>query len=111
MSERALQELRAAQAQAQAIRDQHQVTLFVKEGKLYFRNTEGGDSILLVVYAAGDCDTFSWPLDTQYRPAAQQHENICRALYDEREMGNVPSTVRKAMLPDGRVLFIDEEVA
>lgn len=107
MSEQALKELQAARTSAQAQRDLQQVTLFVKDSHLYFRNTEGEDSIVLVVYGAGDCDTFQWPLDLSYRDEATQRENILRAMYDEREMGHIPVSVRDVVLPDGTTLSLD----
>jgi hypothetical protein len=54
------------------------------------------DRILLVRYPEGDCDTINWPFKSK-----KDAENLESALFDEREMGNVPSDTRFVMLPDG----------
>lgn len=66
------------------------------EGDLSFNG-----ECLLYVYPAGDCDTFSWPLDTQFRTREKQLEQIEETLYGMREMGKFSSHVQRAYLPDG----------
>lgn len=60
-----------------------------------------GEHILLVLYAAGDCDTIEWPLTERGRRL------LDRALYDSREMGLIENADR-VTLPDGEEYVIDE---
>lgn len=85
------------------------VELFVKEkdGRLCFLDSKKEIHMVLLVYPAGDCDTFSWPLDTSCRTVAGQHDDIVRAMYDEREMGNIPASVTEVILPDDTVLELN----
>ena len=63
----------------------------------FLRLNEGGyDRILLVRYPEGDCDTINWPFKGQ-----RDAKNLESALFDEREMGTVPSDTQAVLLPDG----------
>ena len=53
------------------------------------------ESILLVRYPEGDCDSINWPFK------GKDAENLESALFDAREMGDVPSDTRFVVLPDG----------
>jgi hypothetical protein len=64
--------------------------LIAKDGSLYLN-----DSILVVRYPEGDCDTINWPFKDK------DAENLESALFDEREMGNVPSVTQSVLLPNG----------
>lgn len=66
------------------------IQLTDNEGTLYLN-----DGILLVRYPEGDCDSINWPFKD--KDAA----NLECALFDEREMGNVPSNTQSVLLPDG----------
>jgi len=54
------------------------------------------ESILLVRYPEGDCDSIPWPFQRK-----KDAENLESALFDEREMGGVPSDTQAVLLPDG----------
>lgn len=67
-----------------------------EDGALYL-----GDSLLLRMYGAGDCDTCSWPMDD-----TSDHDRVCLAiaLYDERECSDsatFPYGPVTILLPDG----------
>jgi hypothetical protein len=84
------------------------VNLFEYDEHLNFINTEQENMLVLVVYPAGDCDTFKWPLDTSYRSLNRQHENIIHAMYDAREMGHIPSDTTHVALPDSTLLSLND---
>ena len=54
------------------------------------------ESILLVRYPEGDCDSIPWPFHSK-----DDLEHLESALFDAREMGDVPSDTRFVKLPDG----------
>ena len=68
------------------------INLIVYEGSLYL----APEKILLVRYPEGDCDSINWPFESK-----KDASNLESALFDEREMGNVPSDTRFVVLPDG----------
>ena len=59
------------------------------------------DSILLVRYAAGDCDSINWPF------GERDAENLRSALFDAYEVGELET--RTVLLPDGSKFAIDGE--
>jgi hypothetical protein len=67
-------------------------TLINYEGTLYL----APERILLVRYPEGDCDSIPWPFQRK-----KDAENLESALFDAREMGDVPSDTRFVKLPDG----------
>ena len=71
------------------------IQLHTQDG--FLRLNEGGyDRIVLVRYPEGDCDTINWPFKGK-----RDAENLESALFDEREMGTIPSDTRFVKLPDG----------
>jgi hypothetical protein len=76
-------------------------TLTLKHGSLHL-----GDSMLLRMYAAGDCDRCAFPFAND-----RDRENLGCALFDQREMGNLPTGCDHVRLPDGSAFWIDEWVA
>jgi len=71
------------------------IKLTVHENTLYHDNGTR-ERLLLVRYDEGDCDTINWPFKSK-----KDAENLEHALFDDREMGNVPSDTRFVTLPDG----------
>ena len=63
---------------------------------------DGDDVLLLRRYDAGDCDTIPWP-----NPDKGDLENLRAALYDAREMGQIPGDTTSVLLPDGSEFTID----
>lgn len=95
------------------------IQLIDKNGQLYF--PQGGlndnlkevadkPALLLVRYAAGDCDTVPWPLvpgpynGTTVEGLAQR---LACALYDERECNPFFPADARIALPDGTIFNID----
>lgn len=84
------------------------VRLTVQHGKLYFPkggidtdtcdNSESVPSMLILMYAAGDCDTCEWPMDDSDHEAV---DRLQRALFDERESNPFFPTDAEIELPDG----------
>ena len=72
--------------------------LTVEDGALM-----AGEHIVLVRYAAGDCDSFDWPLADDSKPY------LAAALFDMREMGQVEGG-HTVTLPDGTEFDIDSEL-
>ena len=64
-------------------------------GNLHFPETKG-NMLLVVRYPEGDCDSINWPFQSK-----KDASNLENALFDEREMGNVPSDTRFVVLPCG----------
>lgn len=62
----------------------------------------GDDVLLLRRYDAGDVDTIPWP-----NPDKGDLENLRAALYDAREMGQIPGNTTSVLLPDGSEFTID----
>jgi hypothetical protein len=73
------------------------VKLTSKGRKLYLN-----DEILIVRYPEGDCDTIPWPCPIAWKLAG--------ALYDAREMGELPANDYEVELPDGQIFNIDKFV-
>jgi hypothetical protein len=69
-----------------------------------------GDAILLRVYDAGDCDSCPWPMVSDYSTEAQLRERLAIALYDAREMGDIPSDAHIVLLPNDEPFHFDEEL-
>ena len=82
------------------------VKLVAKDGILW-----AGETLLLRVYDAGDCDTCPWPMVSDYSTAAQLRERLAITLYDAREMGDIPSDADIVLLPDDTEFHFDEELA
>jgi hypothetical protein len=68
---------------------------------LCYIDTLGGESLVMVVYLAGDCNTFKWPFNTEFRTEEKQRLEIIQALYDDRECGRISADCNEAILPDG----------
>jgi hypothetical protein len=68
------------------------IKLIANDGSLYL----APEKILLVRYPEGDCDSINWPFQSK-----KDVENLESALFDAREMGDVPSDTRAVTLPDG----------
>lgn len=81
------------------------IELFERNGKLWYHGQEEWmgekDKTVLVRYTEVDYDTFNWPLDTTYRTAEKQMEEIAHAMYDARETGDIPADTGVIVLPDG----------
>ena len=86
------------------------ITLIAANGQLFIPNSAISDELqrewhgnadILIVrrYDAGDCDTIAWPNPDQ--------ENLRSALYDAREMGQIPGDTTSVLLPDGSEFTID----
>ena len=63
-----------------------------------------GDILLLVRYPAGDCDRCPWPMTTE-----EEKHNLASALYDAREMGEIPDDM-SVWLPDGEEFRIEDNL-
>lgn len=61
------------------------------------------DHSIIYFYPAGDIDLIPWPLESD-----EDKGKLARALYDEVEMGFLPSNTRSVLLPDGEVFEISE---
>lgn len=95
------------------------IQLIAKNGRLYFpqgglddNGNEVADqpSLLLVRYAAGDCDTVPWPLvPAPYNGTTVEGlvQRLACALYDERECNPFFTPNAKILLPDGELFNID----
>lgn len=66
-------------------------------GNLYL-----GDKLILYVYPAGDCDRIRWPL-----VSPEDRGKLAGALYDAREMGDIPGSESAVLLPDGERFEIE----
>ena len=75
---------------------EEKVTLLDENGTLYLPSRK----ILLVMYPAGDVDTIS--------TKNPNVENLRNALYDAREMGDIPN-VPSVYLPCGKEFQIEQE--
>jgi len=63
--------------------------------------------LLLVVYPAGDCDVLPWPRPASgYWEPAKWASAAHVALFDAREMGELPPDCREVLLPDGSTFAI-----
>jgi hypothetical protein len=73
--------------------------LITKDGHLFI-----GDSLLLAMYPAGDCDTVPWPRDPNsgYWTEELWNEAMNISLYDAREMGDLDDD-HSVILPDGTI--------
>jgi hypothetical protein len=58
------------------------------------RRLTAGDALLTCVYAAGDCDTCPWPMVSEFATPKKLRERLARALFDAREMGDIPGDLR-----------------
>lgn len=70
------------------------VELTAKNGDLHLSG-----KLLVCRHAEGDCDTIPWPLRDR------DHDNLRRALYDERERGGLDGD--QVILPNGDLFLID----
>lgn len=70
-------------------------------GRVHFPTggDDGKESLLLHVYAAGDCDTCRWP----WKDPEKEKRILACALYDERETNNTWPAFEdtEILLPDG----------
>jgi hypothetical protein len=103
------------------------IQLIAKDGSLYFpyggtkfgaTSTEWDcpdePSLLLKVYAAGDCDTVPWPLvPSPYNGTTVEglEQRLACALYDERESNQFFFSDAKIALPDGNIFDFDAVLA
>lgn len=99
------------------------IQLIAKDGRLYF--PQGGlddnlnevadqPSLLLVSYAAGDCDTVPWPLvPSPYNGTTVEglEQRLACALYDERECNPFFPVDARIALPDGTPFNFDSILA
>jgi hypothetical protein len=103
------------------------IQLIAIKGTLYF--PYGGDklfgdspkwdcpdvpSMLIKVYAAGDCDTIPWPLvPGPYSSTTVEglEQRLACALYDERETNAFFPDDAKIALPDGTVFDFEAVIA
>lgn len=74
------------------------------DGDLYL-----GDSILLVRYPEGDCDTIKWPLRQGRDDEDKGRHDLASALYEASECGEFEG--RTVLLPDGSKFNIDDNLA
>jgi hypothetical protein len=90
--------------------------LIALDGKLYTppcsSNHGNLANLLLCVYPAGDCDTIPFPPPAsghgaEYWTAERWTSALACALFDAREMGNLPADCRAVNLPNGSVFEID----
>lgn len=78
------------------------IQLTVNDGVLY-----AGDSMLLRMYPAGDCDTCPWPMED----SEDARGLLAAALYDERETNDLfTGHVYEVLLPDGTLFNIDDNL-
>lgn len=67
-----------------------------------------GSRLLLVMYDAGDCDTIPWPPEkATYWTPEEWRWKLRSALFDAREMGDVPLMCKTVTLPNGDPFDID----
>lgn len=78
--------------------DSDKPKLTAEDGRLHLNG-----KLLIVYYDSGDVDTLPWPIpkkDNYWNPE-KWRKALVSALYDEREMGNIPSKISDVILPDG----------
>ena len=71
-------------------------------------------SLLMKIYAAGDCDTIPWPLVSHpYSSTTVEglKRRLASALYDERETNAFFPIDAKIALPDGNIFDFDAVTA
>jgi hypothetical protein len=68
----------------------------------------GTPSLLLCIYAAGDCDTCPWPMISEFDTQADLRYQLARALFDERETNPRFPLGAVIELPDGEVFDFDQ---
>lgn len=79
------------------------VKLTAKAGKLHI-----ADTILVYMYPAGDADTIPWPFKKDaYWTQSKWNKALAGALFDAREMGDLPGNTKAVLLPDGKEFVID----
>ncbi len=76
------------------------IKLIAKEGPFGRNELWLNDTTPLIYdYLNGDVDSILWP--------EFDREHLSGALYDQREMGNIPIDTKSVILPDGKVFNID----
>jgi hypothetical protein len=85
--------------------DQATTQLTVRERRL-----TAGDALLTCFYPAGDCDTCPWPMVSEYATPEKLRERLARALFDAREVGDIPGDCTVVLLPDGTPFEFDQFV-
>lgn len=81
-------------------------TLVVEDGHLSFPTggPDGGTSILMRFYEAGDMDTCPWPFEPKDKDLRHR---LAIALYDERESNSTFGVRDTVVLPDGQPFDFD----
>lgn len=80
--------------------------LTAKGGRLYVNG-----EMLLTISRGGDPEVPPWPFKKDsYWTKEKWNEVLAGSLFDARETGDIPSSTKEVLLPDGKTFVIDDHV-